>query len=483
MNDTFEKKVLTTIEKFQMLDKEDRVLVGFSGGPDSMALLNFLNEMKGLLNIKVYALHINHQLRAKAADEDEQFTIKVCKKMDIAIKSKKIDVMKYAKKHKLSIEESARVLRYEELSKQAKRLRCNKIAVGHNANDNVETVILNLVRGTGLAGLSGIPPTRDKIIRPLIEIERKDILDYLKQKKLEYCHDLTNIELGYRRNYIRHKIVPVLLDINPNLINTILRTSEIIRDTNNDVMKMAAQAKKNVVLKASKGRIVLDIKKLLSYNLLIRREIIKTILPRLEFEQIGAILALVNRPSGKRLELTKDYIVWKEYNKLILAQTEERKVNLSNKVWKVNIGKMTKIPELGLELTADTTNIMNATEAQRTPRKELGDAKLSSAPVSVSSVSPWQSYAMFDKSAITFPLSIRLRRPGDRFIPFKGKEKKLKEVLIDDKIPVRTRDRLPLLCDAHNILWIIGSRRSNIGLITNKTKEMLEVKIIKNGEE
>lgn len=465
MNDTFEKKLLTTIEKFQMLDTGDRVLVGFSGGPDSMALLHVLNEMKGLLNIKVNALHINHQLRTKAADEDEQFTIKVCKKMDIAIKSKKIDVMKYAKKHKLSIEESARVLRYEELSKQAKRLRCNKIAVGHNANDNVETVILNLVRGTGLTGLSGIPPKRDKIIRPLIEIERKEILDYLKQKELEYCFDLTNIELGYRRNYIRHKIVPLLLDINPNLINTILRTSEIIRDTKNNVMKMTAQAKKNVVLEAPEGRIVLDIKKLLSYNLLIRREIIKTMLPRLGFEQIGAILALVNRPSGKRLELTKDYIIWKEYNKLILAQTEEKKANLSNKVWKVNIGKMTKIHELGLELTAGTTrcrhNLWRRSTKKKTLRKDC-------------------NYAMFDKSAIVLPLSIRLRQPGDRFIPFKGKEKKLKEVLIDDKIPVRTRDRLPLLCDAHNILWIIGSRRSNIGLITNKTKEMLEVKIIKN---
>ncbi len=455
MNDTFEKKVLTTIKKFQMLDEGDRVLVGFSGGPDSMALLHILNEMKSLLNIKVYALHINHGLRPKAADEDEKFALQTCKKRQIPIKSIKVDVKDFAKKSKMSIEESARVLRYEQLSKQAKRLRCNKIAIGHNANDNVETVILNLVRGTGLAGLSGIPPKRDNIIRPLVEIDRKEIINYLKQQKLKHCSDLTNTELGYRRNYIRYKIMPLLLDINPNLINTILRTSEIIRDKNNNVIKMAAQAKKNVVLEAPKGRIVLDIKKLLSYNLLIRREIIKTMLPGLGFEQIGAILALVNRPSGKKLELTKDYIAWKAYNKLILAHAEEKEHKLSNKVWKVNIGKMTKIPELGLELIASTIKIKKF-------RKDI-------------------NYTMYDKSAITFPLSIRLRRPGDRFTPFKGKEKKLKEVLIDDKIPLRVRDRLPLLCDAHNILWIIGSRRSNIGLITNKTKEMLEVKIIKNG--
>lgn len=449
--------ILNTIAKYQMIAKGDKVLVGFSGGPDSMALLHTLNEMKDVLNIKIYAMHINHRLRPKAADEDEKFARQICKKRQIPIKSIKVDVKDFAKKSKMSIEESARTLRYEELSKQAKRLRCNKIAVGHNANDNAETVILNLVRGTGLAGLSGIPPKRDKIIRPLIEIERKEILDYLKQKRLEYCSDLTNTELGYRRNYVRHKIMPLLLDINPNLINTILRTSEIIRDTNNNVIEMATQAKKNVVLEVSKGRIVLDIKKLLSYNLLIRREIIKTMLPRLGFEQIGAILALVNRPSGKRLELTKDYIAWKEYNKLILAHAEEKEHKLSNKVWKVNIGKMTKIPELGLELMVITGG--TRFYGSHPPRDS--------------------NYAMFDRSAIVLPLSIRLRQPGDRFIPFKGKEKKLKEVLIDDKIPVRVRSRLPLLCDKSHILWIIGSRRSNIGLITNKTKDCLEVRVKK----
>ena len=431
-----------------MLKEGDKVLVGFSGGPDSTALLHVLKS----LGIKTYALHIHHQLRDKNADEDEKFAVQVCQDWDIPITTRKIDVKKYAKEHKMSIEESARVLRYEVLSKEASRLRCNKIAIGHNANDNTETVILNLTRGTGLSGLAGIPPKRDNIIRPLIEMTRKDLLQYLRKFKIRYCTDMSNIELGYRRNYIRHKIIPYLNKINPNLDQTILRTSEIIRTTNNDIISMVEETKKEVIIKVDPNGVVLDIKKLLFYNLLIRREIIKTILPRLEFDQIESILELTNKQSGKRVELTKSLFAWREYDRLYLGRHEDKKI--SNKIWKVNIGKMTRIPELAIELMAKTT--------------KTGD------------VTKDDNYAIFDKSAITLPLSLRLRKTGDRFIPFKGKEKKLKDVLIDDKIPVRVRNHLPLLCDANNILWIIGSRRSNIGLITKNTREFLEIDIIKH---
>jgi tRNA(Ile)-lysidine synthase len=474
MLEPFYKKLLNTIKKYSMLDKNDRVLVGFSGGPDSIALLHALKA----LGIKTYSLHIHHQLRDKHADEDEKFTVQTCKDWNIPTITRKIDVKKYAKEHKMSIEESARVLRYEVLSKEASRLQCNKIALGHNANDNTETVILNLTRGTGLSGLAGIPPKRDNIIRPLIETTRQEILQYLKKYDIDYCTDLTNIELGYRRNYIRHKIIPYLYKINPNLDQTILRTSEIIRTTNNDIISMVEKAKKEVLIKSRKDRIVLDptpisttdnrrlknvrqsqqtyenrcgvdIKKLLSYNFLIRREIIKTMLPRIEFDQVNAILALTDKPSNKRLELTKDLFAWREYDKLYLGRYEDKKTN--DKTWKVNVGKLTKIPELNLELTAKTAKTGKITKNG--------------------------NYAIFDKSAITLPLLLRFRKTGDRFIPFKGKEKKLKDVLIDDKIPLRMRDRLPLLCDKKDILWIIGSRRSNIGLINKKTRDFLEVRV------
>lgn len=453
INNSFQQKILRTIAKFHMLNKGDKVLVGFSGGSDSMALLYVLDNLRNLLDIKLYALHINHQLRAQAANEDEKFAKATCKKIGVPFLSRKVNVKRFAKKHKLSLEEAARILRYHCLVETAKKFNCNKIALGHHANDNVETVIINLIRGTGLAGLAGIPPKRDNIIRPLIETDRSEIIEYLKTNKLNYCHDLTNLELGLRRNYIRHKIIPLLEELNPNLAETVMRNSQIVRTIDNDIILMAQQAQQTVLNKSDKGRIKLDIKKLLSYNHSIQREIIKEILPTLEFKEIESLLELANKPSGKRLEINPTLSVWKEYNYLHIIKNIPKTLEPINKTWKVNIGKATIIPNLGLELFADFKK----------------DVKMSFDDKS----------ALFDKSQIALPLSIRLRKPGDRFTPFKGKEKKLKDVLINDKIPVRMRDQLPLLCDANNILWIIGSRRSNIGLITNKTKECLIIKVRK----
>ncbi|MEO0084068.1 MAG: tRNA lysidine(34) synthetase TilS [candidate division WOR-3 bacterium] len=445
-----------------MLKNGDKVLVGFSGGPDSMALLHSLIQLKDKLGIKLYALHINHQLRGKLADKDEQFARSTANSFQIPFKSIRINVTKYAQKHKMSIEESARVLRYEYFDKVAKKLKCNKIAIGHNANDNAETVLLNLVRGSGLSGLSGIPPVRDNIIRPLIEISRQEIINYLKEQRLKYCQDLTNIELGYRRNYIRHKVMPKLLKINPSFIETVMRTSQIIRDINQDIGQNAENAKNEVIIKQTKSQIIIDIKKFVKYNIIIKREILRTLVPKMTFSQIEGILSLIEKPSGSQLRLAEDFYAFREYDNLYLSKTKPRKQRNNNlpKQWTVNIGKTTKIPELGLELNVQTQQYNKKADKQLM----FNDT----------------NYALFDKQQICLPLVVRTRRTGDRFIPYKGHEKKLKDILIDEKIPRGIRDRLPLLCDKNNILWIIGLRRSNIALITDKTKEYLAVKVIKS---
>jgi tRNA(Ile)-lysidine synthase len=461
MNNKFEKEVFHTIQKYQMLEPGDKVLIGFSGGPDSMALLTVLYHIKKIFGIRLSAVHINHQLRAKAALKDEKFCLTICKKMGVPIKVCRVDVKKYALKHKLSVEEAARILRYQELIKLARQKKCQKIALGHNANDNTETVIMNLIRGTGLAGLSGIPPKRKAIIRPLIEQSRDEIIKYLHDQGVQYCDDLTNMELGYRRNYIRHKVVPMLQDINPNLIKTVNRTSEILRDMHNNLAVMVAAARKDILLKPKTqkkftDRYLIDTRKFLSYNVLIRREIIKTMLPRLDFDAVNKVMTLIQKPAGKSVDLTKDYVAWKEYDKMVIGRKEQQ-INTSNHIWPIDIDKAIKISELNLTLLAKEHRSQTKSDTHKS-KNEIS--------------------TRFDKSAITLPLFIRLRKPGDRFIPCKGKETKLKDVLINDKIPVRARNQVPLLCDQHNILWIIGSRRSNIGLINSKTKEIIEVKVL-----
>ncbi|MEO0091446.1 MAG: tRNA lysidine(34) synthetase TilS [candidate division WOR-3 bacterium] len=480
MIDVFEQKVLNTIRKHAMISPKDKVLVGFSGGPDSMALLYSLNRLKDLLNIRLYAMHINHQLRPKSADEDEKFCHQVCKTLSIPIKTCKINVRKYAQKNKLSIEESARELRYEHLLKTAQKLRCTKIALGHNADDNAETVILNLIRGTGLTGLVGIPPKRNNIVRPLIEISRNEILTYLKEYNLTYCQDLTNIELGYRRNYIRHKILPLFKEINPNLITTIYQTSELLRTCNEYINQVTQNALSDVLLGQTNQSIILDIEKLLSYNLFIRRQIIKTLIPNSEFKQIDAILNLTeDKTAGKRLKLSEDLWVWKEYDRLYFERSISKNRTLKTNHWLIDIGKVTKIKELGIEIMAKQKSIKNQKELthllnliEQQPPVNLLRPMESSNNRSRIVLRQW-----FDMSAITLPLFIRFRQPGDRFLIQASQTKKLKDVLIDEKIPLRIRNQLPLLCDAQNILWIIGSRRAQIGLINKNTKNVLEVQV------
>lgn len=460
MPDKLITEVIASINKHKMLKAKDQVLVGFSGGPDSMALLHALHQLKSMLRIRLYAVHINHQLRQKDADRDEQFCLSVCAQLGVPVRSCTIGVREYAKRHKMSIEEAARALRYRELLKYAGRHKCNKIAIGHNANDNCETVIFNLSRGAGLAGLAGIPPVRTNIIRPLIETTRKDIMRYLKTHQLKYCLDRSNIELGYRRNFIRHKIIPPLESINPNLVKTIQRTSEILRATNENIETMANQAFKQVLCRSkakSPSQCQIDTKKLLSYNLLIRREIIKKMVPRLDFDAINRVLALAQKPAGKCIDLDKDYVAWQDYGKLTITRKTPLSFN-HGKTWVVNLNSETKIPDMQLHLTA----------------RELNKPKtLNRLPVND------RNHAWFDKSALALPLTVRTRKPADRFVPYKGRAMKLKDVLINDKIPARLRSRLPLLCDRHNILWVIGSRRSNLGLIKSDTKEIIEVKVLK----
>ncbi len=480
MSDPFEQKVLNTIRKYEMVSAKDKVLVGFSGGPDSMALLYSLNKLKELLRIKLYAMHINHQLRGKSANEDEKFCRQVCRKLSIPIKTCKINVKEYAQQNKLSIEESARELRYKHLTKTAQKLKCSKIALGHNANDNAETVILNLIRGTGLTGLAGISAKRDQIIRPLIEIPRDEILKYLKKNNLDYCHDLTNIELGYRRNYIRHKILPLLQTINPNLITTIFHTSELIRTCNEYINPIIQKTLSEVLLKQTAQCIILDIKKLLSYNLFIKRQIIKTLIPDLEFVSIDAILTLAQKKtSGKRLKLAEDLWVWKEYNSLYFEKSSRKNSNLKTHRWLVDIGNTIRIKELGLKITTKLIPVKNKKDLMY-----IGDLMENQDTNNIIKTQHWLNSCdgkelrqWFDISEITLPLHVRFRQPGDRFIFQDGHFKKLKDVLIDEKIPLRVRDQLPLLCDAQNILWIIGSRRAHIGLINEKTKTILEVQV------
>ena len=224
----FEDKVLKTIKKYNMLQDGDKVVIGVSGGPDSMSLLNSLNNLKEKLNIKIYVAHINHMIREEA-DEETEYVRSFCKKIGVEFFAKRIKVEEEAKKQKIGTEEAGRNIRYEFFEEVAKKVGANKIATAHNSNDNAETVLMNIIRGTSISGLKGIEKVRDgKFIRPIIECNRGEVEEYCKEKKIDPRYDKTNYENIYTRNKIRNLLIPYLQkEFNPNIIEGINRLSNL----------------------------------------------------------------------------------------------------------------------------------------------------------------------------------------------------------------------------------------------------------------
>lgn len=232
-------KIFSFIKKHNMIIKGDTVICGLSGGADSVSLLLVLNEISKEMDFTLKALHVNHCLRGAESDRDENFCRELCKSLNIPFKAVSCNVTDFAEKNQLSVEESARILRYKIFAENSDG---SKIATAHNANDNLETVIFNLARGTALKGISGIPPIRDNIIRPLLAVSRSEIECYLNSLNQNYVTDSTNLSDDYTRNKIRHQVLPILCGINPSLIETSVKSLETLREENAFIENLIQQA-------------------------------------------------------------------------------------------------------------------------------------------------------------------------------------------------------------------------------------------------
>ena len=223
-------KVLSAIKRYDMLKEHDRVIIGLSGGADSCSLLYVMLELKDSFDLDIRACHINHNLRGSESDGDELFVRRLCEKLSVPLDVFSLDIKAASKKHE-STEETARKLRYEHFSELCGRYGA-KLATAHTASDNAETVLMNIIRGTGTKGLAGIPPVRDNIIRPLIFCSRGDIISYCAEKNIEYVTHSTNLKDDYTRNRIRHSIIPELEKFNPSFLNAVTRMTVSVRDDN-----------------------------------------------------------------------------------------------------------------------------------------------------------------------------------------------------------------------------------------------------------
>lgn len=457
-------KVKRTIEKQDMLSPGDKVLVGVSGGPDSVCLLHVLDRLAREMGLSLHIVHINHGIRKREAKRDEKFVSDLADRMGIPISMRLLDVPSHARKKKLTLEEAGRDMRYQVFDNLARKLNAKKIALGHTASDQVETVLMRLLRGSGPQGMSGIPSMRKMgnawIIRPLIEVSREEVLSYLKKNNLSFCLDTSNRKIEYFRNKIRVKLLPLLRDsYNKNINGALLRLSEIMKEENAYWDGIVGEISRRVI-SGEPGKILIDLGRFLRYNVAVQRRILHKLFDGIvSLKQIEAIRTLAHSASqAKRIYLGKKFNARKEGDLLIFSSSSEKRTKKFE--YKMRVPGKNALEELNLTVN---TRIMNSRPVLDT------DA----------------STVYFDVDKINLKdLRLRNRREGDRFKPFglKGM-KKLSDFFIDEKIPRYLRDRVPLLVEGNDILWVIGFRRGDKARITKNTGKILEVEVIREKEE
>ena len=269
-------KVFETITKFKLIQDGDKIVLGVSGGPDSICMLDILNQLKNdKIKFDIIVAHINHQIREEA-NQDEKYVQNYCKKNNIKFCVQRIDVKKYANNNKIGLEEAGRKLRYIFFDEVMKLNNGNKIAIAHNKNDKIETLIMNEIRGCGLSGLKGIEPMRNnRIIRPLIECERIEIEKYCEENNLNPRIDKTNFINDCTRNKIRNIVLPyVVKEFNPNIVKTLDRLSEVVSETENYLQKQVEKKYNQLLISKENDKIILDLKKFNSEDILIKKRIL-----------------------------------------------------------------------------------------------------------------------------------------------------------------------------------------------------------------
>lgn len=453
------EKVLSTINKHELIQKGDKIVVGLSGGPDSVCLLHILSRLKEELDLEIYAAHLNHQIRGIEAQKDAFYISKLCEEMGITFFIKSINVPEYCEKNGVSIEEGARKLRYEMFYEIKNNTRANKIAIGHNLNDQAETILMRMMRGTGLQGLKGIEYIRDGvIIRPILDIERNDIEEYCKQNKLNPRIDKTNLESIYTRNKIRLELIPYMKDnFNSNIIESIVRMGNSLR-SDNDYIESEALIKFNEVSKINSDSVELNLKPYVnlhnSMKVRILRNAIKHILGDTNFidqRHIDDIIELEDESKiDKVINLPRGIYVYRKKNSIILTN-KEIVIEEIEFCYNIPSNGFIKVKEIG---TVIETQVVSIDKYKRSKSDK--------------------SCKWFDFNKIKGGIVVRNRRSGDK-IKLSGGSKKIKDLFIDIKIPKEDRCKVPVIADDQGILSVGNFRNSENYKIDEETKEVLKV--------
>lgn len=462
-------RIRTYIKQNHMLCPGDKVITGISGGPDSVCLFFVLLELQKELDFSIYGVHVNHGLRGAPADQDEVFVKKLCEAYQIPLEVVKVDLKEIAKKRKQSLEEAGREVRREAFLRVMKEQHGTKIAMAHHQNDNAETLLWNLARGTGLHGLGGIRPVHAMWIRPLLCMNRQEIMEMLEEMNQEFCTDLTNLETLYTRNKIRHRVIPYLeKEINPAAVRHMNETMEQMGDLRDFVEEETEKAfQKCVYFPEEEENLVIQEEEWRKLPHFLQNEVLYVCIERIcgSRKDVGrthveTLRGLFDLQVGRSRNLPGNVLGIRSYEGIQLKK-EGRKVCVEKELFsprELLIPGVTEIPEKNLRITCEILEWKEGGNLAEIPQKRY---------------TKW-----FDYDIITSCLKLRGRKTGDWIaIDRQGHQQKLKSWFVNAKVPADQRDQIPLIADGTQILWIVGYRMNMAYQVSEQTKRVLKITI------
>ena len=478
-------KIKKTIKELSMLVSGDRIVVAVSGGIDSVVLLHALIELAAEYRLFIIVAHLNHCLRGRESDRDEVFVKRLAEKLGVKFVCKRMDVRLLLKRGD-SLQDIAREARYSFFDRIAKRYKADRIATGHNMDDQAETVLMKFLKGAGLGGLCGIPKVKGKYIRPLIEITRKEIEEYAEDSMLKFVKDSSNKSAKYLRNRIRLKLIPILEEYNPSLKSDLARLSRILERDDVYLKDKAGGAYKSIVVRRDKDVVSLYLKKLNRLHGAIKARIFFMAVEELlgsskgfySYHVEGFLKLLCSDAPNLSINLPGKLTVYKEYDiisieKSLPLQAKSRGQKAKNgrrkkeqqiffeKILRIN-GKTSVVADNGFKIAEFKTEIHNHNpvppEAGRIPHPAPPNA------------------ANFDYDKLKFPILVRNFRPGDSFAPFgMNGHKKVKDLFQEKRVARRKRGLVPIVVSGDEIIWVAGIRQAECGKMDSNTKRILKL--------
>lgn len=484
-------EALRTIKSDKMVKRGEKILISISGGPDSVFLTYLFCLLRPVLNLTLFSFCLDHMTRNGESAADALFVKKLCKGLDIKLFEQKIDVAKWCRLNKFSFQEGAREIRIEKLLEISEKYNIEKIATGHNADDNIETFFINLLRGAGTGGISGIKPVAGKFIRPLIGIPREDIVSYLNKKKISYCIDRTNVENIYFRNKIRNILIPFISrNFGGSFKKNILRLLGILRDEDDFLRRYTTAIVKEVAsVQYSEDNekpvlIKIPVLKIKEEHRAVRRRIIMS--------AMGMISGSPKDISFKNIDDILKICVPGGESKIIGPEEKMRVFKIGDYIYFADTGYLKILPDEFIPFLKNSECVKTGEKEERREEEvKIGTRlnlnefnmelyteilKYDKDKINVNEAA--DSEAFLDYAKIKLPVKVRSREKGDKFYPLgMDEEKKLKDFFIDNKTPIHLRRLIPVFVDKEKIIWIGKQRIDNRVRITDNTREVLHLKL------